>query len=68
MDAVKLKRPLTIGGIPFKAGDAVPASLIGVPAAEDWCKRGIAEPAGPIVAKRAEAVVAERQAEVSSNG
>jgi hypothetical protein len=63
MDAVKLKRPLTIGGIKFGKGDPVPVSLIGVPAAEDWVKRGIAEEAGPVVAKRAEATVAERQAE-----
>jgi hypothetical protein len=61
MDAVKIKRPLRIGGMDFAKGDPVPVSLIGAPAAEDWCNRGIAEPAGPIVAKRAEAAVAEKQ-------
>lgn len=62
MDAVRLKRPLNIGGRPFAKGEVVPASLIGVPAAEDWVKRGIAEEAGPRVAAKAEAELAKEQA------
>lgn len=62
LQAVRLKRPLRIGGTDYAKGDVVTTSLIGLPAAEDWVKRGIAEEAGERAAKEA------AKAEGVSNG
>lgn len=54
LQAVRLKRPLNIGGTDYAKGDTVLVSLIGVPLAETWIERGIAEAAGERAAKKAE--------------